>query len=100
VFSLIFGHGPIILPALTGLSVTYHSSFYVFLVVLHGSLIIRVIGNLTGMVALRQWGGMLNFVAVLLFVVTMAVGRFLVRRQEARVAAASISNSHLESSRL
>lgn len=99
VFSLIFGHGPIILPALTGLSVTYHRSFYVFLVVLHGSLIMRVIGNLTGIVPLRQWGGMLNFISVLLFVVTMAVGRLLVRRQEARTAA-SMPNSRLESSSL
>jgi hypothetical protein len=38
------------------------------LVLLHGSLIGRVIGDLAGLPGWRQWGGLWNSVALLLFV--------------------------------
>lgn len=67
VFSMIFGHAPIILPALSGLQLKYSPVFYVHLVLLHVSLIYRMYGNLTGNYATQQWGALFNVIAVLLF---------------------------------
>lgn len=67
VFSMIFGHAPIILPAVIGWQVPFKPIFYVHLALLHVSLILRVTGDLGGWLALRQWGGMVNVIAILLF---------------------------------
>jgi hypothetical protein len=64
---MIFGHAPIIFPAILGLPVTFYSAFYGQLILLHFSLILRIIGDLTNVAALRKWGGLLNEVAILLF---------------------------------
>jgi hypothetical protein len=79
VFSMIFGHAPIILPAVTGLALPYQSSFYVHLALLHGGLILRVIGDLASAPGLRQWGGLLNVTAILLFL--LVSGAAVVRGQ-------------------
>jgi hypothetical protein len=68
-FSMIFGHAPIILPVVTGLRVPYSPLFYLPLVLLHASLAARLAGDLSGAVAVRQWGGLGNAVAVGLFLV-------------------------------
>lgn len=68
VFSMIFGHAPIILPALTGLKLTFTPLFYGHLVLLHVTLAYRMAGNLLQQVPLRQWGGMFNAIAILLFI--------------------------------
>ncbi len=73
VFSMIFGHAPIILPALTGLRVSYTPLFYGPLLLLHLSLIYRMIGNFTLDFSMRQWGGLLNVLAILLFIGLMMV---------------------------
>lgn len=67
VFSMIFGHMPIILPALTGLQVNYKPIFYGHLILLHVALVYRMVGNLTGNFIARQQGGLLNAIAILLF---------------------------------
>lgn len=67
VFSMIFGHAPIILPAVLNVPIEYTSAFYRHLVLLHGSLILRVAGDLAQIGAMQKWGGLLNIVAVLLF---------------------------------
>ncbi len=67
VFSMIFGHAPIIIPALTGLRLNYTPLFYVHLTVLHVSLVIRVGGSLIRDFPAQQWSGLLNVTAVLLF---------------------------------
>jgi len=59
VFGMIFGHAPIILPAITQVPVTYRPIFYSHWILLHLSLILRVVGDVAGWFALRQWGGML-----------------------------------------
>jgi len=66
-FSMIFGHALIILPAVAQQSVPFKRLFYVHLVLLHGSLILRLIGDLASLLTLRQWGGMLNVIAILIF---------------------------------
>lgn len=72
VMSMIFGHAPIIFPAVLGRAILYHSSFYAHWVVLHLSLILRIVGDLSGVVPLRQWGGMFNVIAVLIFLFATA----------------------------
>jgi hypothetical protein len=67
VLSMIFGHAPIILPALLGVPPAYHPAFYAHLTLLHLTLLVRVIGDLGGWLAGRQWGGLLNVIVVLLF---------------------------------
>lgn len=73
VFSMIFGHAPIIIPALTRLQVPYRPLFYGHLLLLHITLIYRMYGNLTGNFTLRQQGALLNVMAVLLFMGVMAI---------------------------
>jgi hypothetical protein len=73
VFSMIFGHMPIILPALTGLQVTFHSLFYGHLALLHLTLAYRIYGNLALDQTARRWGGMLNVTAILLFLLVTVV---------------------------
>jgi hypothetical protein len=68
VFSMIFGHAPIIFPAVLGPPMTYRSVFYVHLALLHVSLIVRIAGDLAGSLLVRQWGALGNAVAIVLFV--------------------------------
>jgi hypothetical protein len=67
VFSMIFGHAPIIFPAVLGVAVPYRAAFYGHLVLLHASLVLRVGGDLAPWWPGRLWGGLLNALAVLLF---------------------------------
>jgi len=67
VISMIFGHAPIIFPAILGVPVTFYRTFYGHLILLHLSLLLRITGGLTNLVAVRKWGGLLNEVAILLF---------------------------------
>ena len=67
VFSMIFGHAPIIIPAVLGKPITFHNRFYAHLGLLHLSLIARVAGDLIPSAALRQWGGLFNAIALVAF---------------------------------
>jgi hypothetical protein len=67
VISMIFGHAPIIFPAILGVPITYRPGFYIQLLLLHFSLLIRLFGDLTDRYDIRRWGGMLNEIALLLF---------------------------------
>jgi hypothetical protein len=73
VISMIFGHAPIILPALLNRMLPYHPTFYLSLLVLHISLVLRIAGDLGGWVLLRQWGGLLNEVSLLLFLAFLVI---------------------------
>ncbi len=68
VFSMVFGHAPIILPAVLRVAVPYASYFYAPLALLHASLFIRVAGDWIGLPDWRAWGGALNGLALLAFV--------------------------------
>jgi hypothetical protein len=68
VFSMIFGHMPIILPALTGLRVNYTALFYAPLLLLHLSLLFRTYGSMSLNFSAQQWGGLLNVCTILLFI--------------------------------
>jgi hypothetical protein len=67
VFSMIFGHAPIIVPAVLRVATTYRPALYMHLVLLHIGLVMRVAGDLSFNPLLRTWGGMLNVVAILVF---------------------------------
>jgi hypothetical protein len=75
VFAMIFAHAPIILPAILGRTTSpYQPALYGPLLLLHTSLLLRVVGDLLGWWLGRQWGGLLNALAVLLFLFTLARG--------------------------
>ncbi len=67
VFSMIFGHAPIILPTLAGRAVAYHPVLYAPVTALHLALVLRVAGDLTGQRAWQQWGGLVNVLMLPLF---------------------------------
>ncbi len=67
VFSMIFGHAPIIFPAILGVPIHFQSAFYLHLILLHVSLLSRTAANYANLPALRAWSGMLNAAAILLF---------------------------------
>jgi hypothetical protein len=79
VFSMIFGHAPIILPAVTGLALPFQPAYYLHLVLLHTGLVLRVIGDLASLPGGRQWGGLLNVTAIVLFL--LVSGASVVRGQ-------------------
>lgn len=72
VFSMIFAHAPIIFPAILGLKITYRSTFYYPLILLHLSLLLRIGGDMLGWDWARLWGGMFNEVAVFAYLVLIA----------------------------
>ncbi|MBT6615676.1 MAG: metal-sulfur cluster assembly factor [Deltaproteobacteria bacterium] len=68
VFSMIFGHAPIIFPSVLNRPLNYHSSFYIHLVMLHIGLVLRLIGNFGDGWEIRLWGGLISTAAVALFI--------------------------------
>jgi len=68
VMSMIFGHAPIIFPAVLGVPINFQPAFYVQLVLLHASLALRIFADYANLQTLRMWGGLLNEVAILLFI--------------------------------
>jgi len=68
-FSMIFGHAPIILPAVMGITIRYSPQFYNHLGLLHFSLMLRVGGDIIGWQDMRHWGVMLNALVLVLFIV-------------------------------
>ena len=69
VFSMIFAHGPIILPVITGVKMAFLRSFYLHAILLHAALVLRVYGDLAFVTAAQKWGGALNALAIILFLV-------------------------------
>jgi hypothetical protein len=67
VFAMIFGHAPIIFPAVLGAPIAFRPAFYAHLALLHLSLVLRVIGDLVPWSPGREWGGLLNVGGILLF---------------------------------
>jgi len=73
VFSMVFGHAPIIFPAVARVKIPYHPFFYVPLLALHASLLLRVGGGVSAEFTLRREGGLANACALLLFIATMLI---------------------------
>lgn len=80
VFAMVFGHAPIILPAITRRPMSYRQSFYAHLALLHISLLLRITGDGTGWQEGRLYGGLLNVGTLLLFLVMTALAMFAGQR--------------------
>lgn len=72
VFSMIFAHAPVIVPAVLGVALPFRESFYVPLVLLHGGLVVRLLGDAAGREAAWRWGGVINELAIVLYLALAA----------------------------
>lgn len=71
--SMIFGHAPIIFPALIRRPLPYHPTLWIPSVLLHAGLAIRVISDLRGWGGGWQVGGVLGVASLLTFALTVVV---------------------------
>ncbi len=82
VFSMIFAHAPIIFPAVLGKPLPFRRIFYLHVILLQASLVLRIAGDLADVVMpdryleagfwAWQTGGIFNVIAVTLFIVVTA----------------------------
>ncbi len=79
VFSMIFGHAPVIFPGVLGIHIPFRRPFYLHLALLHAGLALRVGGDLAGNFTAARWGGILNAVAIGLFLVATIGSAILAR---------------------
>ena len=70
VFSMVFGHAPIIFPAVVKVRMPYHWTFYLPLLALHASLLVRLAGSELMLPELQSLGGLLNAAALVLFILS------------------------------
>ena len=70
---MIFGHAPIILPAVTGLRVRYSAAVYGPLVVLHLSVLLRIAADLFERVELRALSGPVTIIAFAGYAATLII---------------------------
>jgi hypothetical protein len=73
VLSMIFGHAPIVLPAVVGLRVKYSPLAYAPLALLHLSLLLRIAADLLDTTSLRAATGPLTVLALLGYAITLIV---------------------------
>ena len=71
VFSMVFGHAPIIVPAVFRVPLPYHWVFYAPLALLHATLALRVAFDLCGLPEWRAMAGAGNVAAIAVFIATM-----------------------------
>jgi hypothetical protein len=85
VISMVYGHAPVILPAVLRVPLPYRPWFYGHLALLHAGLVVRVIlGDLLGRPEAWQVGGVLTVVSMLAFMAasaTSAVGAVVAMRR-------------------
>jgi hypothetical protein len=74
VFSMIFSHAVIILPAVTQLSVKlYRPVLYLWFVLLQASLVVRIVADVAEDSLCRRIAGMVSGITILLFFISIAV---------------------------
>jgi hypothetical protein len=73
-FAMIFAHGPIILPGVLGITAKpFHSILYVWLFLVQGSLLLRLMADSLLNVEWRRWSGVLTGIGILLYFITLVV---------------------------
>jgi hypothetical protein len=83
-FSMIFAHGPIILPGVLGISLRpYHRILYLWLILLHVSWVVRVLADMTLNMHLRMYAGLASAVAIVGYFISIAT--ITVRSHRAKV---------------
>ena len=80
VFSMIFGHAPIIVPSVLNVKLPWSRWFYLHLALLHAGLLLRVCGDLHSWETARDLGAAGNVAAILLFLFASASGTFGLNR--------------------
>ncbi len=80
VFSMIFGHAPVIFPAVLMLQPAFRTRFYTHVVLLHAAVLFRVGADVLKSGAGRQWGSVASAVVVGLFLVN-TITSFACRRK-------------------
>ena len=81
VFSMVFAHAPVIVPAVLGVALPYRRAMYAPLVLLHVGVVLRVVGDLSENVTAWRWGGVLDEAAILAFLaIAVATGATARRR--------------------
>jgi hypothetical protein len=73
VFSMVFGHAPIIFPAVLRVAVPYHPTFYAPLALLHATLALRLAGDAAGQLEWVRAGGVGNALALVAFILGTVV---------------------------
>jgi hypothetical protein len=73
ILSMIFGHAPIILPAVTGLKIRYSPLVYAPLVLLHLSVLLRVAADLLENTEIRAISGPLTIIALAGYAATLVI---------------------------
>ncbi|MCC6776025.1 MAG: hypothetical protein IT537_05205 [Hyphomicrobiales bacterium] len=73
VLSMIFGHAPIILPAVTGARITFSEWAYLPLALLHLSVVARIAGDVLGLIELRIASGLVTVLALVSYVAALAI---------------------------
>lgn len=86
VFAMVFGHAPIIFPAVLRVPVPYHAWFYGPLALLHVSLLVRLAGDASGQFALTRLGGALNALALIAFILSTVTAVLLGNPAPSRAA--------------
>ncbi len=90
VFGMIFGHAPIIFPAVLSVRTQFSRRFYLHLLLLEGSVAWRIIGDIGGGWSIRQSAGLINGIAILLFLANTVTS---VRRKAAAPAGAPVGST-------
>jgi hypothetical protein len=74
VFSMIFGHVPIIFPGIFKINISlYHPLLFMVFILFQFSLALRIAGDALLHSELRKWGAMSNGISILLFFVVNAI---------------------------
>lgn len=81
VFAMIFGHAPIIFPAVAKVKIPYHPVFYASLVLLHATVTARIVGDLTHSPAMTRHASIGNGLTLLLFVL-IAIARVILGKSK------------------
>jgi hypothetical protein len=85
VFGAIIAHEPIIAPSVTGLRFVYTPLLYVPLAILDGALLLRVGADLAEGTELRRWAGLIQALAIVLFLAISAGSVVAGRLQSAAI---------------
>ena len=81
IFSMIFGHAPIIIPAVAGLRVRYSAAAYMPLVLLHISVLLRITADLFKWIEIRAISGSATIIALACYAAILVITR---RRHESQ----------------
>jgi hypothetical protein len=86
VFSMIFAHGPVILPGVLGISLKpYHKILYAWLILLHVSWMTRVIADIIVDLEIRKVSAFLSVLSILCYFATLSTITIISQRRHAKI---------------